>query len=194
MGGSREDREVAGCVAAVAVTLTAASACVGTVGPPPLMLIVEVPMLDAGGDAPARDSGRPLSRPLVVWIVVPILVGYGALGGYAASLMFVDVVDYGWSRDVQRVAFASGALMYAGLVVTGVALFAGARWGRAGALRLCAASGLLAAVGGLTQTLSGFQVWLVVVATLVLLLVLLGPGVHAWTGGDREGAGGPPSP
>ncbi len=127
---------------------------------------------------------RPKSRPPSVWVIALILVTFALLGSYLGTTALIDAVDHGADEEVV-VAFGLGVLLSVALLVMGSALFAGARWGRTGALALCLLNIGLAAVGGVTDRLNSGQLWFALAGNLVLIFVLLGPQVYAWTGGDR---------
>jgi hypothetical protein len=164
-------------------------------------------MLDAGGDPVERDTDhhterevlrpvyrhpqpqRPASRPVSVWIIALIVVTIGLLGAYVTITALIDAVDHGEDDEVVA-AFGLGALLSAVQVATGVALFAGARWGRTGALTLCCLTIVFAAVGAMLGTVSSAQLAIGFAVNLMLIFALLGPQVYAWTGGDGKGQRG----
>jgi hypothetical protein len=73
-----------------------------------------------------------------------------------------------------------------GLIVCAVALFLGARWGRTGALAVCAVLFVGTVASLMLEVLGGDQAAIMLAIVLCLFFALLGQKVHEWTGGDAS--------
>jgi uncharacterized membrane protein YfcA len=129
-----------------------------------------------------RPPTRPASRPAAVWVIAAIVMLIGLYVGYAGGTGLVVAVKTGWEE--RELPATLTMLTGAALIVFAVALFLGARWGRTGALTLCAIL-FVGTVGGfMLEILSGDQAAIMLTVVLCLFFALLGQKVHQWTGGD----------
>jgi len=125
---------------------------------------------------------RPDVRPRSVWVLSSLLVLVGVAGALVSAILLADAIDHG---DEDVVPFAVAGLVMAALqIASGVGLFVGVRWGRTGALLICAASILLVVAPVLGDAEFGPGQWFGVVFYGSMLFALTSENVHRWTSGD----------
>ena len=119
---------------------------------------------------------------MAIWVITAALVLFGLLFTYAGVTGFADALNHG-DEDAQFPSLLA-ALLGVLTILFAAALFAGAQWGRTGALAVCVTA-FIAAVGGLMlEAISTGAAMIVLVVTLCMFFALLGQKAHAWTGGD----------
>lgn len=126
---------------------------------------------------------RPSKRPGSVWTVSLFLVLFGLLGALVGGVLLEDAVSHGEEDQVVVMAVIS-VLLSLVQVAVGIGVFVGKRWGRSGALLICAINVAVVIVGAALDSVGNGQAWISVAVNGALIFALLGEKVHTWTGGD----------
>lgn len=129
-----------------------------------------------------RPAVRPEIRPVAVWIISMAFVLIGLLFVYAGVTTFAHAFDIG-DEDAQFPSLL-GALIGLLTILFAAGLFFGARWGRTGALAVCAIMFVLMVIGLMEERISPWAAMLVFAVTLSLFFAVLGQKADAWTGGS----------
>ncbi|GAA4703377.1 hypothetical protein [Phytohabitans rumicis] len=125
------------------------------------------------------EPPRPERRPPTVWVICLLLAALGLLGAFIGALLLQDAVSHG-EEDEFIAAVVLSLLLSATQVASAAGLFFGRRWGRTGALFVCAAHIVVIIVGAATDSLGSGQAWSGVAVNGALVFALLGPKVHDW--------------
>jgi hypothetical protein len=119
---------------------------------------------------------------VAIWAITVPLALAGVLFTYAGVARFADAIDHG-DEDAQFPSLMVALLGVLTILFAG-GLFRGARWGRNGALAVCAVAFAGAIAGLMTEVISTGIAMIVFVVTLGVFFALLGQRAHEWTGGD----------
>ncbi|MFK3979330.1 hypothetical protein ACI2K4_03000 [Micromonospora sp. NPDC050397] len=126
---------------------------------------------------------RPTTRPGSVWAVFLLLVLFGLLGALVGGVLLEDAVSHGEEEQVIVMTVIS-LLLSLVQVAVGIGIFVGKRWGRSGALVVCAVNVAVIVVGAALDRVGNGAAWISVAVNGALIFILLGEKVHTWTGGD----------